>query len=93
MEKQHNRGQEGAGIASVHLDAVPGKEYMFREKAQGKDAITEIFSRVDESFAGELLMGHLRYSTTGKSGLTFVHPSCAATIGARRIFACAEIST
>lgn len=74
MEKQHNRGQEGAGIASVHLDAVPGKEYMFREKAQGKDAITEIFSRVDESFAGELLMGHLRYSTTGKSGLTFVHP-------------------
>ncbi|TGX80145.1 amidophosphoribosyltransferase [Palleniella muris] len=74
MEKQHNRGQEGAGIASVHLDAVPGKEYMFREKAQGKDAITEIFSRVDESFAGELLMGHLRYSTTGNSGLTFVHP-------------------
>ncbi|MCM1079733.1 MAG: amidophosphoribosyltransferase [Bacteroidales bacterium] len=74
MEKQHNRGQEGAGIASVHLDAVPGHEYMFREKEQGKDAITEIFSRIDESFAGELLMGHLRYSTTGKSGLTFVHP-------------------
>ena len=74
MEKQHNRGQEGAGIASVHLDAVPGKEYMFREKEQGKDAITHIFSRVHEDFAGELLMGHLRYSTTGKSGLTFVHP-------------------
>ena len=74
MEKQHNRGQEGAGIASVHLDAIPGKEYMFREKAQGKDAITEIFSRIHENFAGELLMGHLRYSTTGKSGLTFVHP-------------------
>ena len=34
MEKQHNRGQEGAGIASVHLDAIPGKEYMFREKAK-----------------------------------------------------------
>ena len=74
MEKQHNRGQEGAGIASVHLDAVPGQDYMFREKALGKDAITEIFARIDNSFGGNLLMGHLRYSTTGKSGLTFVHP-------------------
>ena len=74
MEKQHNRGQEGAGIASVSLNNEPGTEYMFREKAEGKDAITEIFSRVTEKMAGELLMGHLRYSTTGKSGLTFVHP-------------------
>ena len=74
MEKQHNRGQEGAGIASVSLNNEPGTEYMFREKAEGKDAITEIFSRVTQDMAGELLMGHLRYSTTGKSGLTFVHP-------------------
>jgi len=74
MEKQHNRGQEGAGIASVSMTGEPGTEYMFREKAEGKDAITEIFSRVTQDMAGELLMGHLRYSTTGKSGLTFVHP-------------------
>ena len=74
MEKQHNRGQEGAGIASVSLTTEPGCEYMFREKAEGKTAITEIFSRVTQEMAGELLMGHLRYSTTGKSGLTFVHP-------------------
>ena len=74
MEKQHNRGQEGAGIASVSLKNRPGTEYMFREKAEGKDAITEVFSRVTQMMAGELLMGHLRYSTTGKSGLTFVHP-------------------
>ena len=74
MEKQHNRGQEGAGIASVCLNREPGTEYMFREKAEGKDAITEIFSRVTKEMAGELYMGHLRYSTTGKSGLTFVHP-------------------
>ena len=47
---------------------------MFREKAEGKDAITEVFSRVTQEMAGELYMGHLRYSTTGKSGLTFVHP-------------------
>ena len=74
MEKQHNRGQEGAGIASVSLNKEPGTEYMFREKAEGKDAITEIFSRVTQEMAGELLMGHLRYSTTGKSGLQYVHP-------------------
>ena len=74
MEKQHNRGQEGAGIASVSLKNRPGTEYMFRKKAEGKDAITEVFSRVTQMMAGELLMGHLRYSTTGKSGLTFVHP-------------------
>ncbi|MBP5547387.1 MAG: amidophosphoribosyltransferase [Bacteroidales bacterium] len=74
MEKQHNRGQEGAGIASVSLTNEPGAEYMFREKAEGQDAITEIFSRVTEEMAGELMIGHLRYSTTGKSGLQYVHP-------------------
>ena len=74
MEKQHNRGQEGAGIASVSLQNKPGTEYMFREKAEGKDAITKIFSRVTQEMTGELLMGHLRYSTTGKSGLQYVHP-------------------
>ena len=95
MEKQHNRGQEGAGIASVSLNNEPGTEYMFREKAEGKDAITEIFKRIDNGqltidndsatdcsadnsqlsiLNCQLYMGHLRYSTTGKSGLTFVHP-------------------
>ena len=94
MEKQHNRGQEGAGIACVKLDTRPGEEYMFREKAQGSNAITEIFANAQEGFrhlspelladteyakknlpfAGELYMGHLRYSTTGKSGLKYVHP-------------------
>ena len=74
MEKQHNRGQEGAGIACVNLDAPAGEEYMFRERAEGKDAITEIFKRVDDSFTGQLYMGHLRYSTTSKHGLQYVHP-------------------
>ena len=94
MEKQHNRGQEGAGMACVKLDTEPGHEYMFREKALGANAITEIFGTVQKSFAGltpeqlsdvhfakdrlpfagELYMGHLRYSTTGKSGLQYVHP-------------------
>ena len=89
MEKQHNRGQEGAGIGCVNLDAPAGTEYMFREKAEGKDAITEIFKMIGSGLASDddsannsqlsilnsqLLLGHLRYSTTGKSGLQYVHP-------------------
>jgi len=75
MEKQHNRGQEGAGIACVDMNAPAGSEYMFREKAMGKDAITEVFDHVTQEWEGaSLYMGHLRYSTTGKSGLQYVHP-------------------
>lgn len=74
MEKQHNRGQEGAGMACVDLETEPGNEYMFRERAEGANAITELFSRVKEGFLGQLYMGHLRYSTTGKSGISYVHP-------------------
>ena len=75
MEKQHNRGQEGAGIACVNMDAPVGSEYMFRERAEGKDAITEIFSRITPEWEdSSIYMGHLRYSTTGKNGLSYVHP-------------------
>ncbi|MBQ1772995.1 MAG: amidophosphoribosyltransferase, partial [Prevotella sp.] len=77
MEKQHNRGQEGAGIACVDMNAPVGSEYMFREKAMGKDAITEVFESLPQGGGWEgasLYMGHLRYSTTGKSGLQYVHP-------------------
>ena len=75
MEKQHNRGQEGAGIVCVDMNAPVGSEYMFREKAMGKDAIGEVFDHVTQEWAAaQLYMGHLRYSTTGKSGLQYVHP-------------------
>ena len=77
MEKQHNRGQEGAGIACVNMDAPVGTEYMFRERALGKDAITEVYKSLPQGGGWEgaqLFMGHLRYSTTGKSGLQYVHP-------------------
>ena len=52
MEKQHNRGQEGAGLACVKLEANPGEEYMFRERALGSGAITEIFNTVRGYFDG-----------------------------------------
>ena len=88
MEKQHNRGQEGAGIACVKLNQEPGHEYMYREKSEGKEAITNIVAAArrhlevpdkddpdaNPPFNGELYMGHLRYSTTGKGGLKYVHP-------------------
>lgn len=82
MEKQHNRGQEGAGVGVVKLDAQPGSEYLFRERALGAGAIQEIFSTIngkldgsdDAPFIGNVYMGHLRYSTTGRSGISYVHP-------------------
>lgn len=91
MEKQHNRGQEGAGMATVKLNACPGEEYIFRERAEGTGAIQEIFSTIGRAitdyrkvepeavpeslpFAGEMYMGHLRYSTTGRSGISYLHP-------------------
>ena len=69
------------GIGCVKLNVPPCKEYIFRERAQGSGAISEIFANVhdrirleldegvdveDASFAGEVYMGHLRYSTTGR---------------------------
>lgn len=94
MEKQHNRGQEGAGLATVKLDVPAGEEYIWRERVEGKNAIQGIFATINAKmatvsnevynnpekakaelpFAGELYMGHLRYSTTGRSGLSYVHP-------------------
>ncbi len=70
MEKQHNRGQEGAGIACVKLDTRPGEEYMFREKAQGSNAITEIFANAQESFR-HLSSEQLADADYAKSNLPF----------------------
>ena len=89
MEKQHNRGQEAAGIGCVKMSACPGTEYIDRVRELGSGAIQAIFDCVNQSieqFAGdaaemknapcigELYMGHLRYSTTGRSGMSYVHP-------------------
>ena len=94
MEKQHNRGQEGAGVACVKQNMNPGEEFMFRERAEGANAITEVFAQIHSNyekltdlqlndplfatntlpFAGNSYIGHLRYSTTGRSGISYVHP-------------------
>ena len=97
MEKQHNRGQDGAGAAVIKLDMPPGDPYIFRTRSAGKNPIMEVSNRLARPFvearetdpqayqdgqwvkenilfAGELLLGHLRYGTFGGSGETFCHP-------------------
>ena len=51
MEKQHNRGQDGAGIATIKLDVQPGKRYISRHRAMGANAVAEIFEYVQKKFA------------------------------------------
>ena len=95
MEKQHTRGQDGAGVACVKLQAPVGTEYLYRERALGSGAIADIFNTIHHSideavadeeandrfyaesapYIGECYMGHLRYSTTGKSGLQYLQPA------------------
>lgn len=93
MEKQHNRGQEGAGVGCVKLHAEPGEEYIFRERAMGSGAIKDVFAAIQDNianykienpaskqdynsypFIAQTYLGHLRYSTTGRSGISYVHP-------------------
>lgn len=97
MEKQHNRGQDGAGIGCVKLNVPVGESFMVRDRALGSAALTEMFSRqladYDEKvregiiipempstvkanfgFGGELLMGHLRYGTSGNYDLSTCQP-------------------
>ncbi len=86
MEKQHNRGQDGAGLATVKIGVKPGQKYIHRERSSGKQPIQDVFSRVNERiksskenlndnpFHGELLLGHVRYGTFGKNNIESVHP-------------------
>ncbi len=103
MEKQHNRGQDGAGIGCVKLGVPAGENFMARDRALGSGALTEMFSRqladydsmvrkgeifpeipltVKKNFAfgGELLMGHLRYGTSGNYDLSTCHPFARKSI-------------
>mgnify|MGYP001218134831 FL=1 len=97
MEKQHNRGQDGAGLACVKLNMKPGQRYISRVRSNGQQPIQDIFKKINKRvsqaekeypdllenphlfkeevpFAGELLLGHLRYGTFGKNSIESVHP-------------------
>jgi amidophosphoribosyltransferase len=97
MEKQHNRGQDGAGVACVKLDVPAGDPFMFRERNVKSNPLDKIFKTLLEQynekvgagtihpefadtvkkhfdFGGELLLGHLRYGTSGGYNLSSCHP-------------------
>ena len=88
MEKQHNRGQDGAGFASVNINAKPGEKYTYRQRSASKQPIQEIFQEIhseiqkhtnegvkpNSPFLGQLMLGHVRYGTFGKNNIESVHP-------------------
>ena len=94
MQKQRNRGQDGAGVVSVKLDMKPGKTYIHRQRTNKQDNLKKLFDSIysnfsslgkkkinnpqllkaNTPFAGEVLMGHLRYGTHGSNSMKNVHP-------------------
>ncbi len=97
MEKQHNRGQDGAGIGCVKLDVPAGQSYMARQRSIKVNSLARIFGqqlkdyqkKVDRGlihpefpntvkehfqFGGEILIGHLRYGTSGVYSSSNCHP-------------------
>ena len=97
MEKQHNRGHDGAGIGCCKLNSPTGKPYISRRRDSEKDGLANIFRRelkhlnkADRKgifnpenpadlrehfdFGGEILMGHLRYGTSGTFDEAACHP-------------------
>jgi amidophosphoribosyltransferase len=97
MEKQHNRGQDGVGVACVKGDVPAGEAFMFRERSVKSNPLDKIFKALlaqygekvaagtihpefaetvkkHFDFGGELLLGHLRYATSGGYNLSSCHP-------------------
>ncbi len=97
MEKQRNRGQDGAGLGVVKLNVKPGRPYIERIRDNETNPWTNIFKRIDQRmqvyqdryptnhneaevlkqffpYAGEVMLGHLRYGTHGSYGLEACHP-------------------
>ena len=54
MEKQHNRGQDGAGFASIKLDVQPGKRFISRIRSTEKQPIQDVFSKINKRINSEL---------------------------------------
>ncbi|TNE57604.1 MAG: amidophosphoribosyltransferase, partial [Bacteroidetes bacterium] len=95
MQKMRNRGQDGAGIATIKLNPTPGERYISRKRSNTPNTyLTDLFEMVwgrlkdltpeqlndtawlktHAPYAGEVLMGHLRYGTHGENSIEFVHP-------------------
>jgi amidophosphoribosyltransferase len=84
MEKMHNRGQDGAGIAAFNLSSSPGEPFIQRVRSVKSQPIKAVFNEIRERmhegtinakpFNGEIFLGHLRYGTFGANGMESCHP-------------------
>ncbi len=63
MEKQHNRGQDGAGFASIKLDTTPGERYISRVRSVAQQPIQDIFAQINERINKEFLE-HPEYASS-----------------------------
>lgn len=83
--REYNRGQDGAGIGCIDMSGLEPKVYRMRQEGAG--AVEKIAARIDKEiaderewgssnlpFCGQLMLGHVRYSTTGLQGECFLHP-------------------
>ena len=76
LEKQHNRGQDGAGAVTLTLSPEAGKSSYSELKSASASSLADLLSllakrrRMDET----LFLGHLRYATYGKGDVGFCHP-------------------
>ena len=94
MQKQRNRGQDGAGIATIKLGVEPGNKFISRKRSNAPNYLSDLFKQVywhfenlppeqlndaewlkaNKPYAGEVLLGHLRYGTHGDNSIETCHP-------------------
>lgn len=82
LEKQHNRGQDGAGVVTIRLNPKPGERYISRKRSNATNPIADIFKQIDlktkeegsNAYKGEVMLGHLRYGTFGGNSVENCHP-------------------
>ena len=88
LEKQHNRGQDGAGAAVVYSDPAPGAPPFWIAKSASATPLADILAAIGKRCAasgapagGRIFLGHLRYATFGKNDPAFCHPFAHASSG------------
>ncbi len=76
LEKQHNRGQDGAGAAALTLTPEPGMSAYHILKSAVENPLADLLSQIAKrrDLGETLFLGHLRYATYGKGDVSFCHP-------------------
>jgi amidophosphoribosyltransferase len=72
MEKQHNRGQDGAGVGTIKINALPGETYINRQRANGSNAIAEIFEKLNKKVSKSGTKEQLRDPDYMRSNVPFM---------------------